>query len=262
MSDEVKTEPVEEPPAKRARPAGDDAAAAAAAAATGTAAAAAPAAASAAAAAADEDDEKHRPPNYVLKYTCEGHDNSLSSLKFSPDGKWLASACKHSAVPFFSSFFQWALCARFPCAAAAARAPPEGGVAARCSGGQDDPHLERSGRQVRVNPEGPLTGACEGRAPLSCACRLAASARRPLTCACRTRVCRCCVLQGVSDVAWSSDSRYICSGSDDKTVKVWDVNEVRAASTAALSGAEHRSGPRVPRSRTPLTRRVAALPAG
>jgi COMPASS component SWD3 len=99
-------------------------------------------------------------------------------------------------------------------------------------------------------------------APLSCACRLAASARRPLTCACRTRVCRCCVLQGVSDVAWSSDSRYICSGSDDKTVKVWDVNEVRAASTAALSGAEHRSGPRVPRSRTPLTRRVAALPAG
>jgi hypothetical protein len=166
MSDEVKTEPVEEPPAKRARPAGDDAAAAAAAAATGTAAAAAPAAASAAAAAADEDDEKHRPPNYVLKYTCEGHDNSLSSLKFSPDGKWLASACKHSAVPFFSSFFQWALCARFPCAAAAARAPPEGGVAARCSGGQDDPHLERSGRQVRVDPEGPLTGACEGRAAL------------------------------------------------------------------------------------------------
>ena len=102
MSDEVKTEPVEEPPAKRARPAGDDDAAAAAAAATGTAAAAAPAAASAAAAAADEDDEKHRPPNYVLKYTCEGHDNSLSSLKFSPDGKWLASACTHSAVPFSS----------------------------------------------------------------------------------------------------------------------------------------------------------------
>ena len=32
--------------------------------------------------------------------------------------------------------------------------------------------------------------------------------------------------QGVSDVAWSSDSRYICSASDDKTVKVWDVNGV------------------------------------
>lgn len=43
---------------------------------------------------------------------------------------------------------------------------------------------------------------------------------------CRARV-PLGVGQGVSDVAWSSDSRYICSGSDDKTVKVWDVNEVR-----------------------------------
>ena len=37
--------------------------------------------------------------------------------------------------------------------------------------------------------------------------------------------------QGVSDVAWSSDSRYLCSGSDDKTVKLWDVNEGDAVKT-------------------------------
>ena len=37
----------------------------------------------------------------------------------------------------------------------------------------------------------------------------------------------------MSDVAWSSDSRYICSGSDDKTVKVWDVNEVRLHTSPA-----------------------------
>ena len=59
----------EEPPAKRAR-AGEQKEAAA------------------------PEDEPHRPANYVLRYTCEGHDNSLSSLKFSPDGKWLASACE------------------------------------------------------------------------------------------------------------------------------------------------------------------------
>lgn len=32
--------------------------------------------------------------------------------------------------------------------------------------------------------------------------------------------------QGISDISWSSDSRYLCSGSDDKTIKIWDVQTV------------------------------------
>lgn len=42
---------------------------------------------------------------------------------------------------------------------------------------------------------------------------------------------------GVSDVCWSADSRYLCTASDDKTLKIWDfnaVNELRSYVTLTL----------------------------
>ena len=32
--------------------------------------------------------------------------------------------------------------------------------------------------------------------------------------------------QGLSDLSWSMDSKYVCSASDDKTIKIWDIKSV------------------------------------
>lgn len=31
---------------------------------------------------------------------------------------------------------------------------------------------------------------------------------------------------GISDVAWSTDSKFLVSASDDKSLKIWDFNTV------------------------------------
>jgi len=32
--------------------------------------------------------------------------------------------------------------------------------------------------------------------------------------------------EGISDIAWASDGEYLASASDDKTIKIWSMEEV------------------------------------
>jgi COMPASS component SWD3 len=40
---------------------------------------------------------------------------------------------------------------------------------------------------------------------------------------------------GISDVAWSSDSRLLVSASDDKTLKIWELSSVSRHHNKSIS---------------------------
>lgn len=40
---------------------------------------------------------------------------------------------------------------------------------------------------------------------------------------------------GISDIAWSSDSRLLVSASDDKTLKIWELSSVSSLHDILLS---------------------------
>ena len=121
-------------------------------------------------------------PNYANYATLAGHTKAISSVKFSPDGNWLASSCKQKKTKkqtnrnskllhvnniFFVFIFKAA------------------DKSIIIWGGRDGKH-ERT-----------VTGH----------------------------------KLGISDVAWSSDSKFIASASDDKSLKLWDVQTGKAIRT-------------------------------
>ncbi len=42
-------------------------------------------------------------------------------------------------------------------------------------------------------------------------------------------------LEGISDIAWSSDGEHLASASDDKTIRIWSLEEVRRSNPGQIN---------------------------
>lgn len=156
------------------------------------------------------------PPEYACRYTLRGHKKAISSTKFSPDGSWIAtSGASSGARPKDANDSCFCLGPR--------RGPGTGsGPPRRVAEAEDRVGADRRCRSLARRRRGPPFSAC------------AAADKSALIWNSYTGMYVQSLdghTHGLSDVAWSADSRLVVTGSDDKTCRVWDVETGKTVQT-------------------------------
>ncbi len=140
-------------------------------------------------------EEPNLPPcSYDLLHDLQGHDNSVSAVAFNRDGSLLASSSADCSLCLWDV--------------------SSGNLVHKMTGH----HAVRGETRSTV-----CTSDMERSPLLLCDASVRPAIHAPI------QVLDS--LQGVSDVCWDSTSRYLCSCSDDTTIKVWDAASGRCIKT-------------------------------
>lgn len=159
----------------------------------------------------------HAPPDYVVKYQLTGHRKHISAVKFSPDGKWLATA---GTFWLFATLMKHGSTNEFMYTGA------DGRILLFSLSADSAPSFIRAYTTPAPPKPKPIPTAPQLQASAIPAAKKKAT-HPPIG------------GPGLNDLCFSPDSKSLAAGGDDKLVRVWRLGEYFAGEGMSGIGTEN-----------------------